>query len=103
MDVGVELALAVALYSARTDRSFPSHTTIAGEVSLAGEVRPVAQMARRARTAAEVGFERCYGPPSVRQGESGTPVNWSGVASIEAAVERLFLPWTPRGVSIPSL
>ncbi|MFW5738572.1 MAG: hypothetical protein ACOCWX_05255 [Spirochaetota bacterium] len=49
MDVGVELPLAIALYSARTDRVFPSHTTVAGEVSLAGEVRPVPQMARRAR------------------------------------------------------
>ncbi len=89
-DVGVELALAVALYSARTDRSFPSATAVAGEVSLAGEIRPVAQMARRARTASEMGFARCLGPGSVRQGESGTPVNWDGVASLEDAVKKIF-------------
>jgi len=92
MDVGVELPLAIALYSARTDRVFPSHTTVAGEVSLAGEVRPVPQMARRARTAGEVGFEHCFGPGSVRQGEAGTPVNWKGVSSLDDAVKRLFLP-----------
>lgn len=89
-DVGVELPLAIALYSARTDRVFPGHTTIAGEVSLAGEIRPVPQMARRARTAGEVGFEHCYGPAAVRQGESGTPVNWKGVGSLEDSISRLF-------------
>lgn len=89
-DVGVELPLALALYSARTDRAFPARTTVAGEVSLAGEIRPVAQMARRSRTAGEVGFDRCVGPPSVRQGESGTPVSWSGVASLDDAVKKLF-------------
>jgi DNA repair protein RadA/Sms len=89
-DVGVELPLAIALYSARTDRIFPSHTTVSGELSLAGEVRPVPQMARRARTAGDVGFDRCFGPPSVRQGEHGTPVNWTGVSSLEDAVKRLF-------------
>ncbi len=96
-DVGVELALAMALYSARADRSFPSGTAIAGEVSLAGEIRPVAQMARRARAASEMGFARCLGPGSVRQGESGTPVNWSGVASLEDAVRKAF--GTPDGRS----
>ena len=90
MDVGVELPLAIALYSARTDRPFPARTTIAGEVSLAGEIRPVSQMARRARTAAEIGFDRCLGPGSVRQGERGTPVNWQGLGSLGEAVERVF-------------
>lgn len=89
-DVGVELPLAVALYSARTDRCFPARTTIAGEVSLAGEIRPVSQMARRARTAADVGFQRCIGPGSVRQGENGTPVTWQGVGSVEEAIRRTF-------------
>ena len=89
-DVGVELPLAVALYSARTDRPFPSHTIIAGEVSLAGEIRPVAQMARRARTGLELGFERCLGPSTLRQGEAGTSVVWRGVDSLEAAVNELF-------------
>ncbi|MFW5738182.1 MAG: DNA repair protein RadA [Spirochaetota bacterium] len=89
-DVGVELPLAIALYSARTDRAFPSRTTIAGEVSLAGEIRPVPQMARRARTADEVGFDRCYGPASVRQGETGTRVNWNGLGALEEAIKALF-------------
>jgi DNA repair protein RadA/Sms len=89
-DVGVELPLAVALYSARTDRVFPSRTTIAGELSLAGEIRPVPQMARRARTASDVGFDRCFGPASVRQSETGSRVTWTGLGSLEDAVERLF-------------
>jgi DNA repair protein RadA/Sms len=89
-DVGVELPLALALYSARTDRSFPGRTAAAGELSLAGEIRPVLQMARRVKTAAEVGFERTIGPGSVRQGESGAKVTWTTAPTIAEAVKTLF-------------
>ncbi len=89
-DVGVELPLALALYSARTDRSFPSRTAAAGELSLAGEIRPVPQMARRARTATEVGFTRTVGPVSTRQGEQSAHREWSSAATIGQAVELLF-------------
>lgn len=89
-DVGVELALALALYSARTDRAFPARTAAAGELSLAGEIRPVPQMARRARTAGEVGFDRTVGPVALRQGEAGAPDSWSTAATVAAAIESLF-------------
>lgn len=89
-DVAVELPLAVALYSARSDRAIPTAVTIAGEVSLAGEVRPVAQMARRARTAREMGMKRCIGPASIREGEDRIAGLWSGVPTVSAAVEALY-------------
>ena len=89
-DVGVELPLAMALYSARSDKPLPSGTAVAGEVSLAGEVRPVPQMARRARTAKEMGMGRCIGPAKARDGENDASVKWSGVKSIGDAVKALF-------------
>ncbi len=60
-EVGIELPLAVALYSARIELAVPKNTAVAGEISLAGEIRPTAHMQRRARTAAEMGFTRFLG------------------------------------------
>ncbi|MDR1374927.1 MAG: DNA repair protein RadA [Treponema sp.] len=62
-EVGVELALAASIYSARTGLSLPAGTAIAGELSLAGEVRPVRRLAGRIKTARSLGFERFLGPP----------------------------------------
>jgi DNA repair protein RadA/Sms len=55
-EVGVELALAAALYSARTGISLPGKTAIAGELSLAGEVLPIRRLNIREKTAAGLGF-----------------------------------------------
>ena len=72
-EVGIELPLAVALYSARTELAVPKETAVAGEISLAGEIRPSAHMARRARTAVEMGFGRFLGAPAAGEaGLSGT-------------------------------
>ncbi|MDR1315254.1 MAG: DNA repair protein RadA, partial [Spirochaetales bacterium] len=55
-EVGIELPLAMALYSARTGLAFPDNTCVSGEVSLAGEIRPVPHFRRRLRAAREMGF-----------------------------------------------
>jgi len=55
-EVGAELALAAALYSARTGLPLPAKTAIAGELSLAGEVLPVRRQPIREKTAAGLGF-----------------------------------------------
>ncbi len=56
-EVGIDLPLAVALYSARTGLSAPSSTVYAGEVSLAGEVRGVPQAELRRKAADKLGFQ----------------------------------------------
>jgi DNA repair protein RadA/Sms len=61
-EVGAELALACALYSARAGLPLPSGLVIAGELSLTGEVRPVRRLAGRIQTAASMGFSRFLGP-----------------------------------------
>lgn len=55
-DVGAELGLAMALYSARTGLALPGKTTFCGEISLSGKVRPVSHLRRRVAQAIDLGF-----------------------------------------------
>lgn len=57
-EVAVELALALALYSALTRTSLPKDLVSFGELSLSGEIRPVGFIQRREKTAKELGFTR---------------------------------------------
>jgi DNA repair protein RadA/Sms len=61
-EVGIELPLAMALYSARINQPVPALTAVVGEVSLAGEVRAVPNLERRARAVAEMSFTRLVYP-----------------------------------------
>ena len=63
-DPGTDLAVAVAVYSAVTNRPVPDHTALVGEVGLAGEVRSVAQLMRRAAEASRTGYKRFVSPPT---------------------------------------
>jgi DNA repair protein RadA/Sms len=98
---GIDLALACALFSARSDTALPSNTALAGELSLAGELRPVRQMRRRVKAAAALGFTRFLGPPEPA-GEGGAAKlrpktadtrevpGWTHEADIKAALKALF-------------
>ncbi len=94
-EVGIELPLAMALYSARTGIPFPGGTTVAGEVSLAGEIRPVPHLKRRLRAAADMGFTTCIGPAKVRDDEESSET-WVRVASIPEGVKAVFASKTPK-------
>ncbi len=82
---GIDLALAAALYSARTNQSIPKEAALSGELSLAGEIRPVRQMARRAKAARALGFSRTIGPV-----ESGAEKEWVQAASLKSAIRTLW-------------
>lgn len=58
----IDLALAAALYSARTDIAVPSGTALIGELSLAGEVRPVTRQKPRIKASLGLGFSRILAP-----------------------------------------
>ena len=58
----IDAALASALYSAKTDLSLPEKTAIAGELSLAGEIRPVTKLKQRIKAARELGFSNIVAP-----------------------------------------
>ena len=87
-EVAVELPLAVALYSARTGHPVPAHTIVTGEISLAGEVRPVRRVERRARTAAELGYRQFLAPPAA-PGESRS-VPLQEVTTLSSCIEAVF-------------
>lgn len=61
-DPGADAAVALAAYSAVTNRPWPEGLAVVGEVGLAGEVRSVPQLPRRAQEARRAGFTRLIGP-----------------------------------------
>ncbi len=61
-DTGAELALALALASARSEKSLPNNLIAVGELSLAGEVRSVPHLRRRIKAAVEAGLENWLAP-----------------------------------------
>ena len=69
-DPAADLAVAAALVSALADRPLPKDSIWFGEVSLAGEIRPVAHCDVRLREAAKLGFGQGFGPSEVRASSS---------------------------------
>ena len=58
----IDGALAAALYSARTDLPVSENTVMTGELSLAGEIRPVSRLKQRIKTARDLGFKTILAP-----------------------------------------
>lgn len=56
-DTGAELAVALALASARGEKALPANLAIFGEITLAGEIRSVPHLRRRMKTAVDSGLE----------------------------------------------
>lgn len=88
-EVGIELPLATALYSARTGISVPRGVALAGEISLAGEIRPTAHMQRRVRTAGEMGFSRFFGPRDIH-GKKSSSAEYEVVNTIGESIGKVF-------------
>jgi DNA repair protein RadA/Sms len=91
-EVGVELALACALYSARTGIPLPANAAVAGELSLTGEVRALRRLAVRVKTARNLGFGFFLGALSGSSADEEASVEpgFSGVRDIKSAVKVLF-------------
>jgi DNA repair protein RadA/Sms len=89
---GIDLALACALYSARSDTALPANTALAGELSLAGELRQVKQMRRRVKASAALGFSRVVGPAldGGSEGKASREADaWTQAADVKAALKAL--------------
>jgi len=61
---GADLAVALAISSARDDVPVPADTVVVGELGLGGEVRQVPQIGRRLTEAQRLGFARAIVPAS---------------------------------------
>jgi DNA repair protein RadA/Sms len=63
VEPAADLALALAITSARRDIALPSDVVVLGEIGLAGEVRRVTGVDRRLAEAARLGFTHALVPP----------------------------------------
>ncbi|WP_026332276.1 DNA repair protein RadA [Deinococcus apachensis] len=77
-DPGLDLPVALAVYSAVVGRALPGNVAVFGEVGLAGEVRSTQGALRRAEEARRAGYRNLIVPPGLDGRE--------GVRSVEEAV-----------------
>ncbi len=68
-EASIDLALALALYSSKMNMALPSSFASFGELSLAGEVRPVTFQERRLKTLLDMGFTRVICGSDIKSGE----------------------------------
>jgi DNA repair protein RadA/Sms len=85
-DVAIDLPLALALFSARQGIATIAGTVATGELTLAGEVRPVSHQQQRHRAAMEMGFRHVVGPG----GNKNDSASWVTANSIPEAIARCF-------------
>jgi DNA repair protein RadA/Sms len=81
------LAVAAALVSALADKPLPQKSSWFGEVSLAGEIRPVAHADLRTREAAKLGFAKGYGPSDAKTGSS--KLDYKGLGQLSNLVDHV--------------
>ncbi len=86
-EASIDLPLALALYSSKTNIALPSRMASLGELSLAGEVRPVTFQERRVKTLLDMSFSRIVMFPSPQYRSDKTIV---GVKDIRSAVIAAF-------------
>ena len=89
-DPAADLAVAGALVSALADRPLPAQSVLFGEVSLAGEIRPVAHANLRMKEAAKLGFTSAYGPASTTDSPKGFA--FRGMAGLPKLVDHVMTP-----------
>lgn len=88
-DPAADLALAMALHSSRTGIAIPRPVAFAGELSLAGEVRPIRFAEKREKAARQSGYSRFFCPrkPEPRTTASNAD---DAVADIGECVRKVF-------------
>jgi DNA repair protein RadA/Sms len=79
---GLDLAVAVAVASARTGGPVAPDTVVIGELGLGGEVRSVPQLERRLAEAARLGFTRALVPPTSRDAGTANVTNGMEVVAV---------------------
>jgi DNA repair protein RadA/Sms len=86
-DPAADLAVAAALVSALADKPLPLRSIWFGEVSLSGEIRPVAHSGLRLRESAKLGFDMGQGPQEA--GERIAGIRYIGLATLPKLVDRI--------------
>jgi len=86
-DPAADLAVAAALVSALADKPLPEKSAWFGEVSLAGEIRPVSHADLRMRETAKLGFIKGYGPSGAKTGSS--KLEYKGITQLSNLVDQV--------------
>lgn len=86
-EVSIELAVALALYSARFGKALPPNLVSLGELSLAGEVRPVAFLEKRIKASNDLGFTNILSPTKVKDQNMSTCKNIKQAIMISGALQ----------------
>jgi DNA repair protein RadA/Sms len=97
-----DLACALSLISALTDRPVPDDIAIFGEIGLSGEIRRVTQSESRLREAAKLGFRRALAPQSVKGGRKAPKIE--GLEVLEVGHLQDMIDWLyneSRSNSVP--
>ncbi len=80
-----DLAIALAIASSMTDRPVDETVAVAGEIGLAGELRPVPRADRRVAEAARLGFASCLVPGAGGDGGVEVPGDAAGATSVSSS------------------
>ncbi len=92
-EVGIELPLALSIYSARMNTPLPENWGFAGEISLSGEVRPIGHIDRRIKAAEEMHLKKIVIPAignAIGNTEEKTSPIFIPVSNIREAVKTSF-------------
>ncbi len=63
---GIDLSVAMAIYSSICNRAIPPKTAWLGELGLTGEIRPVSQLEIRLKEIEKFGMEQCFLPAGIK-------------------------------------
>ena len=86
-DPAADFAVAAALVSALANKPLTDRSVWFGEVSLAGEIRPVAHAGLRMREAAKLGFSTASGP--IMEDKSSPGIQFAGLRQLSQLVDRV--------------
>ena len=89
---GADLAVALAAVSAVRGRPLKEQLAVVGECGLAGEIRPVAGVAKRIEEAKRAGFKEIIVPKRGLPKKLPTGITVTGVGRIEEAVKTALQP-----------
>ncbi len=89
-DPAIDLAVLVAVLSSNMDTPISPNVCFAGEVGLAGEIRPVNRIEQRIREAEKLGFEKIFIPQGQKLSFKETQIQIVKVAKVADVFRNLF-------------
>lgn len=89
-DPAIDMAVLAAVLSSNMDIALDSGTTLAGEVGLAGEIRPISRLDQRIQEAQKLGFHRIIVPAGQAYNKKGLTIEVLPVKKVVDAFRLLF-------------